>query len=74
MNAVIKPVNGEMVLTLSDEILDALGVKLGDTIEVDVDDNGMLRLETLDGQRQVRLQRGRDFMQRYKETLDILAK
>lgn len=74
MQAVIKPLNGEMVMTMSDELLDALGVKLGDTINVDVEEGGVLRLESMDGQRKVRLQRGRDFMVRYKETLDILAK
>ena len=74
MKAEIKPLNGEMVMTLSDEILEALGVKLGDSIEVDVEADGMLRLENMDRTRSVRLQRGRDFMNRYRETLEILAK
>jgi len=74
MQAVIKPLNGEMVMVLGEDILKALGVTVGDTIEVDVDAQGVLRLESQDGQRSVRLQRGRDFMNRYRETLDILAK
>lgn len=74
MQAVIKPLNGEMVMSLSDDLLEALGVKAGDTVTLDVGDDGALRIESGDGLRAVRLQRGRDFMARYKQTLDILAK
>ena len=74
MQAVIKALNGEMVMSLSDDILEALGLKSGDTVKFDVSNDGSVKLESADGLRAVRLKRGRDFMNRYKETLDILAR
>jgi hypothetical protein len=73
MQALIKPLNGEMVMVLRDDILKALGIAVGETVEVFFDARGV-SLASNDASRSVRLQRGRDFMNRYRETLDILAK
>jgi len=73
MRAQIKPLNGEMVMVLSEDVLHALGVAAGDTVELDVDTAGTVHLSNKDASRSVRLARGRDFMDRYRETLDILA-
>ena len=74
MNAVIKPLNGEMVLSLSDEVLNALGIDKGETVEVRVDESGVVRLDAADKELADQLRCGRDLMNRYRETLDILAK
>ena len=73
MTAPVRRIEGELVLTLDAATVAVLSLAEGDALQVEVRD-GAAVLRKSAGDLDTRLQRGRAFIDRYRETFEALAK
>ena len=73
MTALVRRIEGQLVLTLDESTIQGLSLAEGDALEVEMRD-GAAVIRRTDADRDVRLQRGRAFIDRYRETFEALAK
>jgi hypothetical protein len=70
----VTQIGEDMALVLSDQARELLGVGDGDVVYVNVSEDGDLVLAKRDMSPQARRERGRAFLQRYRQTFVALAK
>ena len=73
MKIEIKKVDDSAAVLFDDDLVALLGVKIGDSITIDFDDEGAT-LQSPHSDYEVRLERGRGFIRRYIKTFEALAK
>jgi hypothetical protein len=69
----VKAVGDNAALVLDEEARALLGVNIGDSLALEFDDQGAT-LTAPDSDHQIRLERGRGFVQRYIKSFEALAK
>jgi hypothetical protein len=70
----VTQVGGEVALVLNDQAQELLGVAEGDTVFVNVAEDGSVSLAKQDMSLEARRERGRAFLDRYRKTFEALAK
>jgi hypothetical protein len=70
----VTQVGGEVALVLNDQAQELLGVAEGDTVFVNVAEDGSVSLAKQDMSLEARRERGRAFLHRYRKTFEALAK
>jgi hypothetical protein len=73
MKIEIKKIDQNAALVLDEELLAFLGVKVGDSVALEFDEGGA-SLRNPDNDFEIRLERGRGFIRRYRKTFEALAK
>ena len=73
MKIEIKQLDNSAALVFDQELVELLGVKIGDDVTLEFDDEGGT-LRSPHSDYEVRMERGRGFIRRYIKTFEALAK
>ena len=73
MKIEIKSFDDQAALVFDEDVVERLGLKIGQTVTLDFDDEGAT-LTAPESNYQIRLERGQAFVRRYIKTFEALAK